>query len=466
MTFLSDISALLDGSGDPLLQFPAAWPRVPLGSVCTIVNGFPFASESFGAEGVPLLRIRDVARGDTTTRYSGDVPNGFWVKPTDLVVGMDGDFNLNAWKGEPALLNQRVCRLDVDDRRLNRRFLYYALPAFLRLINKHTPSVTVKHLSSRTLQTLPFPLPPIDLQRAVVRCIEVFFTDIDDGEAALGRARADLEVYRRALLKTAVTGELTADWRASNPPRETGAELLARILADRRARWHADAKNSGRNYKSPVVPDISLLPELPSSWTWASIDQLTFDVRNGISTKPTHGPDGEPILRISSVRPMSVDGSLRRWLKPGTTPPDCYASAGDLLFTRYNGSPEFVGVCGQYRGAEEITYPDKLVRARTLTSSKNMPDLIEAFSNVGASRKHIERFIKTTAGQHGVSGETIKSTPVPLPPEQEFIELRSRIRTVLGLEVIQVDLKDLQYVSNTLRQSILSAAFRGELLPP
>ena len=81
------------------------------------------------------------------------------------------------------------------------------------------------------------PCPPRGTKIAVIARIDELFTDLDDGEAALARARVDLGAWRKALLKAAVTGELTADWRAANPPTETGADLLARILDERRARW-------------------------------------------------------------------------------------------------------------------------------------------------------------------------------------------------------------------------------------
>ncbi len=75
---------------------------------------------------------------------------------------------------------------------------------------------------------LPIPLRS-NVQRSIVARIDELFTDLDDGEAALARARTDLGTWRKALLKAAVTGELTADWRTANPPTETGADLLARI---------------------------------------------------------------------------------------------------------------------------------------------------------------------------------------------------------------------------------------------
>ena len=112
------------------------------------------------------------------------------------------------------------------------------------------------------------------MQRAIVARINALFTNLDDGEAALARARVDLGTWRKALLKAAVTGELTADWRAANPPTVTGADLLARILDERRACWLAEPSNKGNIYKSPSQPEISRGAELPSSWARASLPQI------------------------------------------------------------------------------------------------------------------------------------------------------------------------------------------------
>jgi len=117
------------------------------------IYGAPFRSEQFSRDsGMPLIRIRDVCRSSTDTKYVGDYDERFVVRSGDLLVGMDGDFNCARWRGEPGLLNQRVCRISVDSSVYEPRFLDCVLPAYLRAINEATSSVTVKHLSSRTIE--------------------------------------------------------------------------------------------------------------------------------------------------------------------------------------------------------------------------------------------------------------------------------------------------------------------------
>ena len=91
------------------------------------------------------------------------------------------------------------------------------------------------------LEHASIPIPPSREQQRIVAKIDELFSELDAGVASLQRARALLKKYRQAVLKAAVTGELTRDWRERHQGeiKETGAELLQRILKARRAAWEA-----------------------------------------------------------------------------------------------------------------------------------------------------------------------------------------------------------------------------------
>ena len=89
------------------------------------------------------------------------------------------------------------------------------------------------------------PVPTLDVQDEVVARITELFAEVDDGEAALARARSDLETWRKSLLKAAVTGELTGRLARRQPTHRNRRRLLARILDERRALWQAEPRNKG-----------------------------------------------------------------------------------------------------------------------------------------------------------------------------------------------------------------------------
>jgi type I restriction enzyme S subunit len=182
MSFTANIDDVVAENRNQLLGKHPNWARVPLKEVASILNGYPFESGRFKKSGgVPLIRIRDILPGETATFYVGDFDSAFLVRRGELLVGMDGDFHCQPWMGEPALLNQRVCKISPDESRYSKQFLRYVLPGYLSAINAKTPSVTVKHLSSRTIADIPLPLPPLPEQRRIVAEIEKQFTRLEAG---------------------------------------------------------------------------------------------------------------------------------------------------------------------------------------------------------------------------------------------------------------------------------------------
>lgn len=193
-----------------LLTKAGHWERIYLKEVAKVQNGYAFSSSKFvKSSGLPLIRIRDIGNTSTVDRYIGEYSNDFVVKNGDLLIGMDGDFKIAIWKGEDALLNQRVCRIIPNSKRINPKFLFICLQPYLNAINEETSSVTVKHLSSRTIEEIPLPYPSLSEQVAIVSKIEELLSDLENGKQQLQIAQQQLKVYRQSLLKAAFEGKLT-----------------------------------------------------------------------------------------------------------------------------------------------------------------------------------------------------------------------------------------------------------------
>lgn len=152
-----------------------------LSEVITIQNGYAFSSKKFTTEeGMPLIRIRDLKNGITTqTKYSGDFDESYLVKSGDLLIGMDGEFKCYEWKGSPALLNQRVCRIQNINETFDLKYLYYGINSYLKAIEDVTGYTTVKHLSSSTILNIEFPVPSLEKQREIVEKLDSAFAEID-----------------------------------------------------------------------------------------------------------------------------------------------------------------------------------------------------------------------------------------------------------------------------------------------
>ena len=219
-------------------------------------------------------------------------------------------------------------------------------------------------------------LAPLPEQHRIVTRIESLFARLDEGVAALKRAEANLERYRASVLKSAVEGRLTEQWRRENPPEETGEELLARILAERRKRWEEEQlakfaargrkppKNWKAKYKEPVAPDTSKLPELPGGWCWASLEALCHvQLGKMLSRSAREGRENRrPYLRNSNVRWFSVDQTDLKSMSFKDSELEKFAvRSGDLLVCE-GGEP---GRCSVYTGPDDVLmYQKALHRAR------------------------------------------------------------------------------------------------------
>ncbi|WP_459545180.1 restriction endonuclease subunit S [Nocardia sp. X0981] len=197
---------------------PAGWEVRRVRDLVSARNGHPFPSDAFGPSGdLPLVRIRDLGAREFETYVSGDVPQSALLQNGDVVIGMDGDFNLQVWDRGPAALNQRMCALrpepDVDI-----RFVAYALPEALEIINDLTFSTTVKHLSTSDVLGERIAVPDLEGQRRIADFLDTETTRIDQLVSASVRLETKLMERRRAQVLSAVSGAEFPDRKESNLP--------------------------------------------------------------------------------------------------------------------------------------------------------------------------------------------------------------------------------------------------------
>lgn len=134
-----------------------------LSEVCKFQYGFPFDSSLFSdTNGTPVIRIRDIVRGFSETKTTETCSTDYIVDNDDILIGMDGEFNIAKWKGGKAFLNQRVCKLIPFD--VNKDYIFYHLPKILKSIEEKTSFATVKHLSAKQLNSIYIDIPEQTIQ--------------------------------------------------------------------------------------------------------------------------------------------------------------------------------------------------------------------------------------------------------------------------------------------------------------
>ncbi|WP_341685452.1 restriction endonuclease subunit S [Limnohabitans sp.] len=397
-----------------MIETTTVWPSFPLGDVCRTTSG-----------GTPSRKRADYFQGDIPWVKSGELTDGLVSEVSEfiteeavanssaklfplgtLLIAMYGaTVGKLGILAKPAATNQAVCAI-FPPPELDSKFLFW----FLRFKRSYLIDQAVggaqPNISQSILRELMVPVPPIDVQRETVAEIEKQFSRLDEAVANLQRVKANLKRYKASVLKAAVEGRLV---------------------------------------------------ETEGGWLQLKLGEIALSVRNGYSHKPD-AESGTRIFRISAVRPMELAADDVRFLSGKPADYDNFlAAAGDVLFTRYNGSRDYVGVCAVVpKGLPPTVYPDKLIRVR-VPQDKLLPAFLVIAASTGEGRGFIESVIRTTAGQSGVSGTDIKAIPVSLPSMSEQVRIVAEVdRHLSVIREVEADVDANIQRAQALRQATLA----------
>lgn len=323
---------------------------------------------------------------------------------------------------------------------------------------------------------------PYNEQTRIVEKLEELLSDLDAGVAELKAAQRKLAQYRQSLLKAAVEGELTADWRAARAqtgePQETGAELLQRILTERRARWETSQlarfaeqgktppKGWQDKYKEPVEPDITGLAELPNGWVWASLGQIIESLTSGSRDWAPYYDRGKcTFVMAQNVRPWRPDFTFQQFVDPPVGNRDRARSAvekDDLLVTIVGANTGQVCRVTEQLHDHFVCQSVGLIRLVDKESS----EFINAVLNSPGHGQRQFREMNYGAGRPHLSFDQLESVLVPLPSPSEQMEILERLEVGLAAtKSTEAQMLETGRFSSAQRKNILKSAFSGQLVP-
>lgn len=412
-------------------SIPTHWGIARVKDHARVINGYPFDSKLFATDaGYPLVRIRDISSSETVVRYDGDWIPEAAITTGDILVGMDGDFNVARWNGGDALLNQRVCCIRTAET-IDPGYLYYTLPAPLRLINEFTYSTTVKHLSSFDVLDIRVPYPPIEQQKLIANYLDRETTRIDGLIAEKGRMLALLEEKRAALISRVVTRGLDP----KVPMKPSGQEWLGEIPAHweiRRIKFVVGALDQG---SSPIAANTPA------------------------------GPDELGVLKLSAVskgRFKRDENKALREMDEGEQP--FALRKGDVLITRGN-TPELVADVAYVPDDEpNLLLPDLIYRLR-VEKRKILPAYLTFFLTTVAARAQIRRDARGSSGSMvKVSQGHVLDWLTPLPPLSEQAELVDCLeRAEERFQLMTREVSSSLSLLSERRAALITAAVTGQI---
>lgn len=115
-------------------------------------------------------------------------------------------------------------------------------------------------------------LPSINEQQMLLEKFEISNEKENQFTEEIKKQKQLIKKLKQSILKEALEGKLTRNWRNENPNVETGSKLLARIKLDK-----AQLVKDKKLKKEKVIPSIlkNEIPfELPESWIWCYVSDI------------------------------------------------------------------------------------------------------------------------------------------------------------------------------------------------
>lgn len=377
--------------------------------------------------------------------------------------------------GIPCAIGRDIYAFKPNDD-VSQKFIYWAIIFSVQDVIQHAvgdiPGLSKSHILDHEIL-----VPPFEQQEVVVAEIEKQFSRLDETVTALKRIQANLKRHKSSILKAAVEGKLTEQWRKEHPDVETADQLLKRILANRRTNWEGEelAKMIAKGftpkddswktkYKEPASPDTTNLPDLPVGWVWATYEQVG-KLQLGRQRAPKYhtGPNMRLYLRVQNVFEDRIDLSDVMVMD---FPPSDFEKyklePGDLLLNE-GQSPELLGRPAIYRGElPGVCFTNTLIRFKA-AEAINVDFVLTLTRHHMHSGRFVEEGTITTNIAHLSLGR-LATVEVPLPPEDEQLQIASQVARFLSIGdlagfTISANLKR----TAKLRQTILKQGFAGDM---
>lgn len=486
-------------------KIPSEWQMVFIHQIARLIRGVTYkklVAKNIPKPGyLPLLRANNI----TNTLNFEDLV----YVPTDIIKDeqliLEGDIVIAMSSGSKHLVGKSsiaqedfrgsfgaFCSTLRSSKLISNKFVAYSLKtnSYRSYIEKVSKGTNINNLKREHLLHFRIPLPPLIEQIRIVKKIDNLFTILEKGEEHLKNSQYQLKLYRESILQKAFTGQLTEQWR-NNHQFQHGNEITELIKVQRQkyyrdllmnweeavSQWQKDDRKERKpikpralkNYSRFTDEQIGELPELPESWTWIKLGQISEIVGGVTKGRKLTGRKTVtiPYLRVANVQDGYLD--LNEVKEIEVLPEDVTKyrlEPGDVLYIE-GGDKDKLGR-GTIWNNELSTciHQNHVFRARMINRKVNIPEYIAYNSQTQVAKGYFFNNAKQTVNLASINMTVLSELPVPLCSMEEQQEIIDQLEKLFTKQeelnqTIDFALKDAQ----TLRQSILKKAFEGKLVP-
>lgn len=386
-------------------DLPFGWTWATLGEIGRYLNGRAFKATDWKEQGRPIIRIQNLTGSSRHhNHYQGEVEDRHLVRNGDLLLSWAATLGVFVWRGEEAVLNQHIFKVESW---ISRSFHRWLLKFVLDDLYRQAHGSGMVHITKRKFDATPVPIPPLAEQERIVAAIEEHFSRLAAVDANLRSVARRIEMLEQAVIDQAMKGEVHR-------------------LGDR----------------------------------------LSEPLRNGFSP-PRSSAGNTRVLTLTAVTKRAfTEENTRTAAVPQTQRDRLTLQPGDILVQRSN-TPELVGTAALYSGPSGwAVFPDLLIRVRT--DHTLLPTYLELALRSSDVRRYFRLSAQGIAGSMPkISQSTIEELEIPIPAsiaEQRAIARRvsTEVQAVTG---VRSGVRTASKRADALRRAVLGAAFAGQLVP-
>ena len=354
-------------------------------------------------------------------------------------------------------------------------YVYWWLKGNKDLAQSYASGTTFLELSGAKAKQLPVPIAPINEQKLIVSEIEKQFSRLDEALAALKRIKANLKRYKASVLKAAVEGKLTEEWRRQNSDVEPASELLKQILVERRRKWEEaeleKMKAKGKEpkddkwkkrYKEPEAIIPIELNNMPENWLTVNLESLCSQIGDVDHKMPKAKENGISYVSTKDFLPNnSIDYQNSKKISEEDYKRLCrkiYPETDDILLSRY-------GTVGEVRHIKDeekfqASYSIAIIKPAYNQTSNYIAFVLQT----DPLQEQMKKYTRATA-QPDLGLAHIRDFEIPFPPREEQDKMMEEVDNKLSIiEEIGGEVNTALKRAERLRQSILKKAFAGNLV--
>ncbi|PUB50506.1 restriction endonuclease subunit S [Enterobacter sp. OLF] len=433
-----------------------------------IVDG-PFGSNLKASEyqlsGTPIIRLQNIKRLHFINKNIKYVSNEKAVelsrhsyKKGDIVITKLGDplglACIIPENFQGGIIVADLVRLRINDLAFDKRYLTYLLnsPLVISQLNKHIKGTTRSRINLGIIRDLNLPIASISEQKVIAEKLDTLLAQVDSTKARLEQIPQILKRFRQAVMKLAITGELTSEYR-NNFPTNLVQEIAGIVEKERIEKKIKNSKLSKEPYPAKIPFSI------PKSWQWYRLGHISLKITDGAHNTPKVLSEGYPYIMAKDLTKGKLDFSEERFISEKDHKElyfKCAPEVGDLLVVNIGA-----GTGNNVLIDSDIEFSFKNI-AIIKKSKLITPTYLKIFFDSQKNRIFNEQ---TKGGaQPFLSLSVLNDIPFALPPLPEQHEIVRRVEQLFAYaDTIEKQVNNALTRVNSLTQSILAKAFRGEL---